>query len=53
LEKYLSLEFLKIDKKNASIIILMKIGGRETVGDRKHVQGQNRRRIIDLSVKKT
>jgi len=35
LEKNLWVEFLKIDKKNASI--LMEIGGPEIVGDRKHL----------------
>jgi hypothetical protein len=35
LEKNLWVEFLKIDQKNASI--LMEIGGPEIVGDRKHL----------------
>jgi hypothetical protein len=35
LEKNLWVEYLKIDKKNASI--LMEIGGPEIVGDRKHL----------------
>ncbi len=35
MEKNLWVEFLKIDKKNASI--LMEIGGPEIVGDRKHL----------------
>jgi hypothetical protein len=35
LEKNLWVEFLKIDKKNASI--LMEIGRPEIVGDRKHL----------------